>query len=126
MLSTKEPSTSLLRSIERVGSSKDQLSSVDNSHTCTIASRVTVTRQQPLTPRGCHRAARIAYPDVSCVDGPRFQVLALIGDLSLLDNRDESGMRTMWTVFVVTTARRELFGEVTSWQMSPVTGTFRI
>ena len=63
--SSEVPSASFLRSISRVGASKDKRSIVESSHSRTTASSVMVTRQLPLTPRGCHSALTIADLEVT-------------------------------------------------------------
>lgn len=52
--SSEEPITSFFRSIASVGLSVDQRLSRLNSQSRTTASTVTVTRQLPATPQGCH------------------------------------------------------------------------
>ncbi len=77
--SEEVPSARRFRSIAREAESKVQRSAVDNSHTRTTASSVTVTSAVPLTPRGCQRAETTAEREVTWVVGPRVQNLGLNG-----------------------------------------------
>ena len=72
------PSASFLRSMVREDLSKDQRSAGDSSHNLTTASVVTVTRAEPFTPSGCHRAVATADRSTTWVVGPRVHDLGLM------------------------------------------------
>lgn len=89
------PSASFLRSTEVVGESNDHLSVRTNSHTLTMASAVTVTRQDPLTPSGCHSADATGDREVTCVVGPRVMIFGFRCPWSPLVRCDGSGSTQM-------------------------------
>jgi hypothetical protein len=99
------PSASFFKSIDVVGESKDHRSEGDTSHTLTTASAVTVTRQEPLTPSGCHRADTTGDLDVTWVVGPKVNIFGFNGLGSSLVRCDESGSTHICTVCVVRMAR---------------------
>ena len=55
--SSEDPVTSFLRSTASDGLSEDHLFSLLNSQRRTMASAVTVTKQFPATPQGCHNTS---------------------------------------------------------------------